>query len=123
MTISNAITIIDSVKPNQYTDSEKIRWLNDLDGKIKAEVIDTHESNTEVEFNGYDSTTPDDTKLLVDAPYDDIYVHWLESRIDYTNGEFAKYNNSISMFNSAIQSFISFYNRTHMPKGVKVKYF
>ena len=55
------------------------------------------------------------TELLVPAPYDEIYLFWLESKIDYWNGEVGKYNNSITMYNTAYSAYEKYYNRTHKP--------
>lgn len=168
MTVMGAINHINAVKPNTYGQSEKIKWLSNLDGIIKTEVIDTHESAPEFvknestgklelyifgifrdsfeltaeggyksaktgivceteeklqemawkalkePFKGYtDSSLM--AEMLVPAPYDDIYIKWLEAQIDYANGEYAKYNNSISMYNAAYDAYAKWYNRTHMP--------
>lgn len=115
MTIIEAINLIDASKPNTYGQMEKIRWLSNLDWTIKREVIDTHEGGKSIEFNGYTEDTPHDTQLLVPAPYDELYVRWLEAQIDYANGEFNKYNASMSMHNTYMTSFINYYNRNHMP--------
>lgn len=123
MTIAEAIQIVDTQKPNNYTQNDKFRWLSTLDGIIKSEVIDTHVGDTEIEFNSYGENTSIDTELLAKAPYDSIYVPWLEAQIDLTNGEYAKYNNNITVFNTAYQSFVNAYNRNNMPKGTKIKYF
>lgn len=123
MTINEAIQAVDSLKPNGYSELEKIGWLSELDGTIKAEIIDTHEGAEDISFNGYDEETPLETELLVDAPYDRIYKSWLESRIDYANGDYAKYNNSVTVFNTDYLSFQRAYNRKHMPKGSKIKFF
>ena len=123
MTISEAITTIDAIKPNQYSRSDKIRWLATLDGLIKAEIIDTHESDVETVFTPYDDNTDPNTELLVPAPYDEIYIHWLEAQIDYTNGEYDKYENSNTMFNTSYTAYANHYNRTHMPLGKKFKFF
>ena len=123
MTIIEAINRIDSVKPNGYTQAEKMRWLSTLDGIIKTNIIDTHEGAEGVSFDGYTEETNLTTKLLVPAPYDEIYLFWLESKIDYWNGELGRYNNSISMYNAAFAEFQRYYNRTHMPKGKKFKFF
>ena len=63
------------------------------------------------------------TELLVPAPYDDIYIRYLEMQIDYANGEYGKYNNSKVMYNETYTVFKRYYNRTHMPKGSKFKFF
>jgi hypothetical protein len=64
------------------------------------------------------------TVLLVPAPYDDVYLRWLEARIDYANGEYGKYNNSLTAYNDAYSLFERYYNRNNMPilKG-KFKFF
>lgn len=123
MTIIEAINRIDSLKPNNYTQEDKIAWLSNLDGIIKIEIIDTHEGSEDVSFNGYTTDTALDTVLLVPFPYDDIYLKWLEAQIDYTNGETARYENSMTAYNAAYDTFQKYYNRTRMPKGKSIKFF
>ena len=117
MTIMDALYRIDGLKPNSYSQSDKIKWLSSLDGVIKSEIIDTHEDGEDIVFNGYDENTEITTKLIVPAPYDDIYLRWLESQIDYANGEYGKYNNTSKAYNDAYSLFERYYNRTHMPKS------
>lgn len=123
MTIIEAINKVDELKPNSYTQLDKIRWLSNLDGTIKTEIIDTHEDGEMVIFDGYNSDTSTGTELLVKAPYDELYLYWLESRMDYYNGEYGRYNNTLAMFNAAYSAYESFYNRAHMHKGQKFKFF
>lgn len=123
MTIIEAIALVDNLKPNTYTQDDKIRWLSKLDGVVKAEIIDTHEGGSEVAFDGYDENTPLDTVLLVPAPYDDIYRFWLEAQIDYTNADFDKYNNSSTRYNAEYSAFERYYNRTHKPLTTRLKFF
>ena len=123
MTIIEAIGMIDTLKPNTYTQEDKIKGLSNLDTSIKKEIIDTHEGGEAIEFNGYDVNTPLDTELLAEAPYDEMYVFCLESQIDYHNAEYGKYNNSVTAFNSSFNTFRNYYNRTHMPLTQGLKYF
>lgn len=123
MTIIEAINTIDALYPNTYPQEKKIEQLSKLDGVIKREIIDKHEGSENVTFNGYDEKTPLDTVLLVPAPYDEVYVFWLQTWIDYWNGEIGRYNNSTSMYKSAYSNFERAYNREHMPKETKIKYF
>ena len=117
MTIMEALHRIDTLKPNTHSQSEKIKWLSTLDGIVKTEIIDAHQGGEGVTFNGYEEDIDLTTNLLIPAPYDDIYLFWLESKIDYWNGEIGKYNNSITMYNEAYSTYERYYNRTHMPKG------
>jgi len=123
MTIMGAINHIDAVKPNGYTQDDKIRWLSILDGTVKTEIIDTHEGSESVTFRPYSESTPLVTELLIPAPYDDVYIKWLEAQIDYASGEYDKYNNSITMYNAAYAAFEKHYHRTHKPITKKFTHF
>jgi hypothetical protein len=122
MTIIEAINRIDTLKPNSYTQQEKIKWLSTLDGIIKNEIIDTHKGGENISFNGYNENTLLTTELLVPAPYDEVYLYWLESKIDYYTGETQKYNNSISMFNTAYSNYEKIYTRDNMPIRKKPRF-
>ena len=123
MKIIEAINKIDALKPNNYTQEDKIGWLSTLDGLIKNEIIDTHENKDNITFAGYTAETSTDTELLVPAPYEDVYIKWLEAQIDYANGEIGKYNNGMTMFNSAYSAFERYYNRNNMPLAKGFRYF
>ena len=114
MTIMGAINHLNTVKPNGLTQTEKIKWLSTLDGIVKAEIIDTHEGGESVTFEGYTESSLMQ-ELLVPHPYDDMYIKWLEAQIDYANGEYGKYNNSITLYNTAFDAYAKYYNRTHKP--------
>lgn len=123
MTISEAITNLDELKHNVYRQPDKIKWLSRLDQKIRTEIIDTHEDAPSSAFEGYDESTDLNTELLVPAPYDDVYLRYMETQIDYLNGEYGRYNNSMTMFNAAYSNYERYYNRTHMPLGKIRQYF
>ena len=123
MTIIEAINRIDALKHNTYTQSDKVSWLSRLDAMVKKLIIDTHEGAEEVTFTGYDDSTDPNTELLVPAPFDEVYLRWMEAQIDYHNGEYEKYNNAIDMFNTAFNGYQNYYTRNHMPKGKSMKYF
>ena len=123
MTIIEAITRCDALKHNTYTQTDKVQWLSRLDWMVKKHIIDTHEGADAVTFTGYDDSTDIQTELLVPAPYDEMYLRWMEAQIDYHNGEYGKYNNAIDMFHTSYEAYQNYYNRTHMPVGKHMKYF
>ena len=123
MTIIEAINQIDNLKHNTYTQADKVKWLSRLDSMVVRLVIATHEGGEYVDFYGYDDTTDPDTELLIPEPFDEAYLRWMEAQIDYHNGEYEKYNNSIEMFNTYWKDYQNYYNRTHMPKGKAMKFF
>ena len=123
MKIVEAIDRIDGMKHNTYSYSEKVAWLSRLDSMVKMLIIDTHEGWEDVVFDGYTDRTDEWTELLVPAPFDEMYIRWLEAQIDYANGEYGKYNNSILMYQTAYDAYANYYNRNNMPLGKKIKYF
>lgn len=124
MTILEVLAKVNKLKPNGFEQTEKIDWLSTCEWNIKRDIIDTHEGSEEVAFTGFNETTPTDTVLIAPAPYDELYVRWLEAQIDYANGEIGKYNNSMALYNEAVSSFRNYYNRVHKPlQKNSMKYF
>jgi len=115
MTIQEAIDELDALKPNSYTAAQKIKWLSDIDLLAYNEILSTHEDAPETAFTGYASVADTATRLLIPAPYTDVYRWYLESRVDLANAETGKYNNSITLFNNAYLTFTDRYNREHAP--------
>ena len=119
MKISEAIAEVDNLKPNMYGTKDKIKWLSRLDARIYQEIVQTHERNEGEEDITFTPYTENDTdkELLVAQPYDEIYVHWLEAQIDYSNMEYDSFNNSNAMFEAVFAQFRNAHNRCHKPKG------
>ena len=115
MKIIEAISRLDDLFSNTYSVSHKVEWLSRLDTMVKKQIIDTHEGSKAVVFSGYDDSTDEQTQLLVPAPYDEMYLRWLEAQIHYHNGEYDKYNNAIIMFNTAYEAYQAYYTRSHLP--------
>lgn len=125
MKIQEALDGVDALKPNTCDEGTKIRWLSALDARIHSEILMTHDHDpAEEAFAGYTEQTDRDTELLAADPHDEMYLYYLESKIDYSNGEMGKYNNSAAMFNSAYAEYANFINRTRMPvQKTDIRYF
>lgn len=137
MTPNKAIEIIDNLRPNTYSEEDKLRWINELDGMVKRlvfqwdekyikEIEAQHENEqiTDEEYNEIINKTkpysyPDDMdkELLIPAPYDNTYSLYLEAKIDYHNREYANYNNSVMMFESQFTEYKKDYIRNHPARG------
>ena len=122
MTIREAIMRTDALKHNTYTDAEKIQWLSALDAMVRAQILDTHEGPPAA-WSPYDPDTDRDQPLLIGDPFSDIYLRWLEAQIDYANGEYDRYNNSMAMYQALWDACVNHYNRSHMPKTGIIRYF
>ncbi len=123
MKLMEAIARIDELKHNTYSGEDKIRWISKLDGMVKELVLDTHASTVPVAFAGYDENTPGETMLLIPEPYDELYLWWLSAQIDYYNGEFTRYNNSIALFNTGLSVYKELYHRKHAPFSSRTAFY
>lgn len=122
MKIREAISQVDANVGNTYTQKEKISWLSTLDQRVKALIVDTHEGAEDVIFHGYKENTDPDTELLVPAPFDEIYLRYLEAQIHYRNQEEDRCNNATDAYNVLWAEFRNYYNRQHMPKGTRLRF-
>ena len=140
MTIKEAIDKIDNLSPNQYSEEIKVDWLSRLDYRIFNDIILRHLPPLPLppkEIVAVSTATPldqdvrhippkksefeeysvdDMTKqLLAPFPYDELYIFYLQMKIDETNKETAQYNNSATLFNNYYENFAADYNRDHKP--------
>ena len=113
MTPNKAIEIVDSLKPNSYSEEDKLRWINELDGMVQRLVF----QNDEDKIKQYVYPDDMDKKLLILPPFDDVYTLFLEAKIDYHNREYANYNNSATMFEAQYSEYKKAYIREHMARG------
>ena len=112
MKVNEAITKVDDLEPNTYEDNEKLDWITELDKRIAIEILNVREREEDVVVEPYTEADMD-KELLVPAPYDNLYVQWLMSQIDYYNNEMDRYANSAAMFNQKYQDFANYWYRTH----------
>lgn len=122
MKLIEAIARLDELKPNGFSIAQKINWLSALDGTVKTEIMDRHEGGSNEDFVPY-TEEDKERELLVGAPYEEIYLRYMEAQIDYANGEYERFNNSNAMYAAAYSAFERAYNRSHRPLCVKKKYF
>ncbi|MBQ6398200.1 MAG: hypothetical protein IJI06_08660 [Oscillospiraceae bacterium] len=118
MNAREIITEVNDLSPNQYDNDLKLKWLEDLDGKIFRELIERHDDpETEERFTEADY---EDTgvELLIGPPYArDIYVNFLRGKIAEANAETERYNLYAAAFNANYQEYAALYNsRTPMKR-------
>lgn len=117
MQIDEIIARVDSLEPNQYDKETKLSWISQLDGKIFAEIILTHDYTGRMMYLPYESG---DEEPIAGPPYgEDMYCYYLEAMIAQHNMETSKYNQKMLAYNNAYTEFSNWYNRTHRPCTAK----
>lgn len=104
---------VDEARPNAFSETLKMMWLNSLEGRLAADVFLMSIQDIRQLTLRY----PDDmdTELLVTPPHDDIYDLWLYAKIDFENGEYTKYQNDMMMFNEHHDNFVCWFANTYDP--------
>lgn len=104
-TIKEIVEFVDGIKPNAFTNEQKVQWLNELEGRIQQEVFLMHK----VETVEYHWDNDQNKQVLVEPPYDNVYALYLAAKIDFANGEYMKYQNSQTAFNDAMGAFVRYF--------------
>lgn len=121
MTILEAIQQVDLQIPNRFSHEEKCRWLSELDGLIFRELHQLYEGSEEMKCPVYEADT--DHGLLVQEPYaQELYLRYLESRMDDAHGDTERYQNSRILFQAAYMNYARWYNRNHKPLSRERRY-
>ena len=117
ITAGQVLEQVDALVPNQYTHSEKLRWLAQAEGFVLEEVVRAHEGGEAAELP---DELADAAPLLAPAPYDELYRHYVEAQIHYCNGEIARYNSAAANWNNGLLTYRDYVCRTTAPeRGVR----
>ena len=81
--------------PAEIDDTILLDWLNQVEGQILHEIFLLALS----EITPY-SATPTEA-LAAPYPYDGIYLLWMEAQVDFANGEYERYTNTMQRYNVA----------------------
>ena len=81
--------------PAEIDDTILLDWLNQVEGQILHEIFLLSLS----EITPY-AATPTEA-LAAPYPYDGIYPLWLEAQVDFANGEYERYTNTMQRYNTA----------------------
>ncbi len=120
MTIAEAIREADRLKPNSFPAEDKLRWLERLERRLREEILSRCEG--ELPERSPIGAEELNRRLQVDAPYDEMYIHWLCAQMDYYQREYEGFNASNAMFEAIFRRFRNAYNREHRPKSAEKHY-
>ena len=121
MKISELYAYIDTVKPNDFGEAVKNVWLNEVEGAVQSQVMLLAPEETVV--YAYDpSDAQTDAELLVGAPHLKLYYAYLTAMIDFANGEYTNYSNTLTLFNTFWNEYAAWYSLNIHPADGKADY-
>ena len=111
MRIAEVLRLADSVKPNAFSEEAKLSWLNEAEGLVQTEVMLLATDEVIV----YRWPEDAETELLVKPPHDKLYTAYLYAMIDFANGEYNKYQNTMQIFNAHFGEFMRYFAERYRP--------
>lgn len=114
MTAREAIRWVDEKLHNVYSDADKLEWLNQAESAL---------GQLAVRYGGEGRTEKVgmDTELSAPAPFDQLYLRWLEAQIAFAGQEYLKYNNAMAVYNSLWAEYANWFVRGHMAPGSRFR--
>ena len=106
----DVIEIFDKIRPNSFDYKSKRGWVDSVETDIRrfaALHIQSGPENTQ--------TSEENPVLFLDKSYADLYVYYLVSMADMTNGEYRLYNISSTYFNSLFDKWKRQYRSSNIP--------
>ena len=111
MTLDQVIQMADSIKLNTFPANAKTEWVNECEGMVQTQVM----LFAIEEVITYDYERDKSKELLVLPPHSKIYWAYVCAMIDFANGEYDKYANSMQMFNAFFGEYMRWFAKVYRP--------
>ena len=103
MTREGVLAQVREIRPGAYQDGLLLAWLDEIEARIKSEVLAGYEQQD----------VPEEGELTAPSPYDALYRWWLVCQIDLSNAETERYNADYSTFFPLWTEYAHYVSRTH----------
>ena len=100
MTALEAIAEFDTLRPNSFSQEQKLRWVYRLEGFIEKAVRDRYPDLTKPE-----TLEDPNRELWMTGPFAEGYLHWMEAKVHYFNQEIDRYNSAMGMFRGFFEDY------------------
>ena len=114
MTPLELISRLDTLIVNTVPEEEKKRWVAEVEALVECGLHPGQEPLPE--------TLPDDCRLKVPFPWDGLYLHYLEMRLYYFQGEIARCNQAKAMYEAVYNGYRDYCNRCRLPENRCIRY-
>ncbi len=108
MTVEKIIREFDRERENELSVEIKTEWIAQFEKKLFAEILEPRGYEP---FSGLSQSSPLISELCAPEEYGEIYSLYIAMKLDYMNGEIARFNNSASLFNRMYKEMADFINR------------
>ena len=107
MKVDKLIKLVQTLKPPAFDKEILLMWVSECEGMVLSEVHLVSVADIEPFALGADGSLPT-AELTAPFPYDKLYTQYVLAQIDYANGEYTKYQNSMQMFNATYTEYVHY---------------
>ncbi|MBQ8407820.1 MAG: hypothetical protein IJY39_03050 [Clostridia bacterium] len=105
MKVRELFELADAAKPNDICDSVKMRWVNDIEGKVACEIM-KKAPEEHMPLSGEDS------ELSVPDAYVRVYLLYLWAMIELSAGNYSAFTELNRAFESELAAFARYVIRS-----------
>lgn len=106
MTVNELINAVRALRATAQTDGALVQYLNEIEGRVQTEGLGVMPEDI-VEY-----TAGKDAALIVEPPYDKLYIYYVAAMVDFGDGEFRRYENTSQMADAAYCEWAKWRQRT-----------
>lgn len=107
MKIDKLLKLVKTLKPTAFEDEILLMWVNEIEGMVLNEIHLVAVADLTPYELGENGEVPT-AELTAPYPYDKLYTQYLLAQIDYANGEYSKYQNTMEMFNACYTDYVHY---------------
>jgi len=85
MTVDEIITLADAIKKNDIGEELKLRWINDVEGRVHCEI-------KRLPLGDFKELVSTEQELSVPEPYSKMYLSYILSMIAFVKGDYGLYS-------------------------------
>ena len=115
MKVREILVMVDQLRPNAYTDKEKIAMLNTIEGRVYTDIMSKADDGLNWTFIPFEEGQ-EERELVVPVPFTELYIFFLMSRIDFLNGDSGRYNDTMVLLQNAWDEYAAYYRENNKPK-------
>ena len=115
MTINKVLEQLSRLEPHTFSDEDLAAWVLQLDAQLFTELAmpqDTERPRTWPEDG--------DIPLTAMAPYDELYLYYIQAKVEFFQREYDHYENTMAMYDNAVSEWRKQYRRTHIPEPIYI---
>ena len=101
MTVRELLDIVDFTKKNEVSDELKIRWINDVEGRVQCEIH-------RISPDKVARVVSENDVLSVPDPYASLYMLFVVSMIEFSEGDYTNYARLTAEFEKSLVMYAKF---------------